>query len=115
MTDFLLLFRNDNASQSNLSPEAMQQHMQQWRAWMGELVKSGNFKSGEPLERTGKVLRGKSKIVTDGPYAESKDLVGGYLMITAENIDHAVELSRGCPIFETDGIVEVRPVGKLEM
>lgn len=115
MTDFLLLFRNDNASQSSLSPEQMQQHTQKWRAWIGELVKSGNFKSGEPLERTGKVLRGKSKLLTDGPYAESKDLVGGYLMITAENVDHAVELSRGCPIFETDGIVEVRPVGKLEM
>jgi hypothetical protein len=114
MTDFLLLFRNDNTSQSNMSPEEMQQHIEKWRAWIGELAKSGNFKSGEPLERTGKVLRGKAKIVTDGPYAESKDLVGGYLMISAENIDHAVELSKGCPIFETNGIVEVRPVGKLE-
>jgi hypothetical protein len=115
MNDFLLLFRNDNASQSNMSPEEMQQLMQNWRTWIAELGKSGNFKSGEPLERTGKVLRGKSKIVTDGPYAESKDLVGGYLMITAQNLDHAVELARGCPIFETDGTVEVRPVGKLEM
>jgi hypothetical protein len=114
MNDFLLLFRNDAASQSSMSPEEMQQHTQKWRTWIGELSKSGHVKGGEPLERTGKVLRGKSKIVTDGPYAESKDMVGGYLMIAAKNLDHAVELSRGCPIFETNGTVEVRPVGKLE-
>ena len=67
---------------------------------------------GEPLDRTGKVLTGKQKVITDGPY-EAKDLVGGYLVVAAENLDHATELAKGCPIFETNGIVEVRPVMKM--
>lgn len=112
MADFLYLFRGGDAAQK-LSPEQMQQHMQKWGAWMKELGATGNFKAGEPLDRTGKVVRGAKKTVTDGPFAEAKDLVGGYLIVTAPNLDKAVELSKGCPIFEHDGIVEVRPIMKM--
>jgi len=55
-------------------------------------------------------IRGKSKVVTDGPYAESKDIVGGYTLIQAKDLGEAAELSKGCPIFESGGLVEVRPV-----
>ena len=51
---------------------------------------------------------------TDGPYTEAKDLVGGYTIVEAKDIDQAVELSRGCPIFEGGGSVEVRPVMKMD-
>jgi hypothetical protein len=97
------------------SPEQMQQHMQKWGAWMKELTQLGHFKSGEPLERTGKVVKGTRKAVTDGPFAEAKDLVGGFLLVSAKDLDEAVALSKGCPIFENDGIVEVRPVMKMNM
>lgn len=112
MADFMYLFRGGEQAGS---PEQMQQHMQKWGAWMKELGKQGHFKAGEPLERTGKVVKGTRKAVTDGPFAEAKDLVGGFLIVSAKDLDEAVALSKGCPIFENDGIVEVRPVMKMNM
>jgi hypothetical protein len=110
MSDFMFLFRG---GQTGGSPEQMQQHMQKWRTWMQELGQKGHFKAGEPLDKSGKVVKGSRKAVTDGPFAEAKDLVGGYLIVSARDLDEAVELSKGCPIFESDGIVEVRPVMKM--
>ena len=68
-----------------------------------------------PLEGTGKVVTGKQKIVNDGPFAEAKDVVGGYIVIEARDLLHAVEISKGCPILEVGGSVEVRPIEKLNM
>lgn len=85
--------------------------MQKWVAWMKDLGDKGHLKDrGQPLDRDGKVVKGKQKAVTDGPYAESKDLVGGYTVVEAKDLAHAAELSKGCPIFESGGLVEVRPV-----
>ena len=53
--------------------------------------------------------------VTDGPFAEAKDLVGGYTLIEAENLGRAAELAQGCPILERQGLVEVRPIMKMDM
>ena len=61
----------------------------------------------------GKQVKGKKKTVVDGPFAEAKDLVGGYLLVTADNLDDAAELARGCPILEVDGAVEIRPIRKM--
>src|SRR2546427_4681135 len=70
-------------------------------------------RGGDPLEAGGKQVKGKKKTVVDGPFAEAKDLVGGYLLVTAENLDDAAELARGCPILEVEGSVEVRPIRKM--
>ena len=59
-------------------------------------------------------MSGKSKAVTDGPFAE-KDMVGGYTLLEAKDLAHAVEISKGCPILEFGGHVEVRPIMKLNM
>lgn len=108
MSEFTYLIRGGDGSGS---PDQMQQQMQRWMAWMKELGEKGHLKDrGNPLERTGKVVKGKQKTVTDGPYAETKDIVGGYMLIEAKDLSHAVELSKGCPIFEVGGMVEVRPV-----
>ena len=64
---------------------------------------------------TGKLVKGKQKNVTDGPFAEAKDIVGGYTLIEARDLEQAVELSKGCPILEVEGAVEVRPVMKIDM
>jgi hypothetical protein len=112
MSDFIFLFRGGEVVGS---PEQMQQHMQKWRSWMEELGKKGHFKAAEPLEKVGKVVKGSRKAVTDGPFAEAKDLVGGFMLVSAGNLEEAVELSKGCPIFEHDGIVEVRPIMKMSM
>ena len=113
MTEFVFLYRG---GQSGRSPEQAQQVMQKWMAWFKELADNGHVKDrGQPLERSGKLVSGKRKAVTDGPFAEAKDVVGGYTLIVAKDLNEAAELSKGCPIFEFDGQVEVRPVMKLNM
>src|SRR5438132_5609188 len=113
MSQFLYLYRAsaDGRREAMGTPERAQQSMQRWMKWMGELEASGNLKSrGEPLEPSGKVMRGKERSVTDGPYVEAKDIVGGYSIVEARDLNHAVELSTGCPILDGDGSVEVRPL-----
>ncbi|MBV9719423.1 MAG: transcription initiation protein [Candidatus Eremiobacteraeota bacterium] len=113
MAEFLYLYRG---GQRGWSAEDSQQIMQKWMTWFKELGASGNLKDGgQPLEAEGKVVNGKSGSVTDGPYAESKDLVGGYTLIEADTLARAAELAKGCPILERGGLVEVRPVMKLDM
>ena len=74
-------------------------------AWLKELGEKGHIKDpGHPLERAGKLVKGKQKTVTDGPFAEAKDVVGGYTLIEARDLDQAVELSKGCPIFESEAV-----------
>jgi hypothetical protein len=116
MTQFLYIYRIDPAArqEATSTPEAAQQRMQLWMKWMAELDAKGHLKDrGQPLEFGGKVVRGH-KAVTDGPYAEAKDLVGGYSIVDASDINEAVELSHGCPVFLGGGSVEVRPVMKMD-
>ena len=111
MSEFLYLYRG---GQRETSPERWQQQTQKWMTWLKDLAAKGHIKDqGQPLERSGKVVRGHGKTVTDGPFAEAKDVIGGFTLVEARDIDQAVELSKGCPIFETDGAVEVRPVQKM--
>jgi len=108
---FLYLFWNNEGHRKDVSPERMEQLMKSWMGWM-ETLKKGNHvvQTGERLNGTGKMVRGKAKTVTDGPYAEAKDTIGGYLLIQAEDEAQAIELAKGCPVLEGDGMVEVRPI-----
>lgn len=109
MSEFTFLFRGNDLSA--LSLEQMQKYTQKWLAWRKEIGEKGHIKEdGNPLERTGKVVKGKEKSVHDGPYAEAKDIVNGYTLIEAEDLSHAAEIAKGCPILELGGSVEVRPV-----
>ena len=116
MKEFLLLFRGGDAQRiaEQQSPEQWQAHMMKWKSWMEKLGGQGRFVGGQPLERSG-VIKGKKKVVTDGPFAESKEIVGGYLMIKAGNLKEAIEISKDCPILEHDGTVEVREIQPLQM
>ncbi|MBV8726972.1 MAG: hypothetical protein JO233_04240 [Candidatus Eremiobacteraeota bacterium] len=108
MSEYVFLYRGGTRPES---PSEGEQVMQKWMAWFTELDRSGHVKDrGQPLEAEGKVVRGKQKTITDGPYAESKDVIGGFTVIEAKDLAQAAELSKGCPIFDRDGIVEVRPV-----
>jgi hypothetical protein len=109
MSDFLYLFRNGQRS-STPSPEDMQASMQKWSAWIQGLAQKGTVKGGEPLEAGGKVVAGEKKLITDGPFVESKEIVGGYLIVVATSLDEATNLSKGCPIFDEGGSVEVRQI-----
>jgi hypothetical protein len=107
MSDFIFLFRGGDKA----TPAEMQANMQKWIAWMDDMKKKGHFKGGQPLEDAGgKVITGKKKVVTDGPYAEAKDLVGGYMVVDARDLGQATEFAMGCPIYERNGTVEVRTV-----
>jgi len=108
MSEFLFLYRGGQRASDAAESDKV---MQKWVAWMEDLGSKGHLKDrGQPLDPAGKVVRGKQKVVTDGPYPESKDVVGGYTLVTAGDLAQAAELSKGCPIFDTDGVVEVRPV-----
>lgn len=111
MNEYVFLYRGGDRPES---PEQGDKVMQQWVSWMADLERKGFLKDrGQPLDAEGKVVKGKQKVVTDGPYTESKDLVGGYTLVLASDLAQAAEISKGCPIFDRGGAVEVRPVMKM--
>jgi hypothetical protein len=110
MNEYVLLFRGRNRS---LSPEQMQRTMEKWLGWFEELRKSGHMKDGgHPLADACKVVTGRQKTVNDGPFVEAKDLVNGYIVIAADDLEQATELAKGCPTLDGGGSVEVRPIEK---
>ena len=113
MAKFMYVFRGGAMATKGLSPNDMQEHFQLWRTWVGEMAKQGHQPSGNPVQAGGRTLRGKGKLVTDGPYAELKDLVTGNLVVDVASLDVATELARGCPTFIYDGSVEVRPISEM--
>ena len=115
MSNFLYLFRGGDARRVQQSPEEMQEHMQKWGMWMGNLKEKGQLVDGLPLGSGGKVVEKAGEIITDGPFAEGAEIVGGYLIVTANDLDGAVEISKGCPIFEHEGTVEVREIMSMDM
>lgn len=110
MKKFIYLFRSHPAAYQSMSAEQMQQVMKKWMEWRGALEKNGHIHQlGDRLDGTGKVVRGKVKSVSDGPYVEVKDFIQGFLILNAKDLDQAAELAKGCPILEGDGTVEIRP------
>tara|TARA_R110002072_G_scaffold256513_2_gene415353 strand:- start:1978 stop:2319 length:342 start_codon:yes stop_codon:yes gene_type:complete len=110
MTKYLYLFRGGDARRLDSSPEEMQEHMQKWGNWMQGLAEKGSLVDGLPLAKEGKVLSKDGNTATDGPFAEGAEIVGGYLIVNAENMEQASEIAKGCPIFEHEGTVEVREI-----
>lgn len=109
MTKYLYLFRGGDAHMQDMSPEEQQKEMQVWTDWMQGLAEKGQLIDGLPLHGTGKQVSKGGALVTDGPFAEGAEVVGGYLMVKAENLEAAVELSKGCPVLKAeDGNIEVR-------
>ena len=110
MANFLFVCRNSTESYASMSPEQMQQMLQKWQAWMSEGLRSGwLLEAGDGLKQEGRVLKDK-KVVSDGPFIEVKEIVGGFSIVQADTIDAAAELAKGCPIFLRGGSVEVRPL-----
>lgn len=106
MADFLFLIRNDGNPMADMSPGQMQEHLDAWSSWMGGLAAEDRLLSAKPLGQAARCVR--KEVVLDGPYAEAKDVVGGYLIVRCDSIDHATELARGCPAVDLGSLVEVR-------
>lgn len=110
MKDFMMLFHSEPNPNFQPSPEEIQAEVKRWQDWMGGIAASGKLKSeGDALGFEGKTMNSDGT-VTDGPYAEVKELVGGYVIVTAENVDEAIGLAKGCPVLENGGKVEVRDI-----
>jgi hypothetical protein len=110
MAKYLFIFRGGAFVTEPLSPSEMQAHMTKWYAWAQQLGEGGRRLAGQALQNAGATIRGRERLVSDGPYVESKDLVTGNMLIEAESLEEATQLALGCPGFEYDGSVEIRPV-----
>lgn len=88
--------------------------MQKWMGWFDSLGKGGHLVNiGNQLHGQGSVVKGTGKVVTDGPYTESKEVIGGFSVVQATDLAQATQLAKGCPIYEENGSVEVRPIMKM--
>ena len=113
MKDYLFLFRG-GLDFTKAPAEEVQQAMNKWIKWVGELTQKGIYNGGERLVRNdAAVIRGSAKNIVDGPYTESKEIIGGYISIKANDLKEAIEISKDCPIFNYDGNVEIREVAKM--
>jgi len=112
MKDFLFVYRSEpNSNQS--SPEEMQESMNRWMNWLGNIGAQDKLVDrGNSLQAAGKVVK-QNTMVTDGPYTEIKETIGGYSIVKAASIEEAAKLAEGCPIFNSGGSVEVREINMM--
>jgi hypothetical protein len=109
----MFLFRG-NDWQKGLSPEEMQRVAGQWMAWFERLTAQGKAVAGSPLEMEGKVVSGKNgRSISDGPFAESKEAVGGYFLLNVSTFEEAVAIAQQCPGLDHGAKIEVRPVAEI--
>ena len=110
--DYMLLFRGTNWSKE-LSPEQIQKVAADWMAWFERVTKEGKVASGHPLMNEGKIVSGKKgRTVADGPFAESKEAIGGYFYLKVASEAEAIAIAQQCPGLEYGCVVEVRPVAE---
>ena len=113
MKDFLLVYRMDYSAIPQGTPEQMEAMTKRWMDWIAGIAAQGKLTDrGNRLAGTGKVLKGNN-IVTNGPYTEIKESIGGYSLVKAGSYDEAVDLAKGCPILTVGGNVEVREISLL--
>ena len=114
MKEFMMLFRSEESNDVQPSPEQMQAMVKVWNDWIGGIAAQGKFVGTNALGFDGRILHA-DKTVTDGPYAELKEIVGGYIIVKADNIDDALSLAHGCPVLANGGKVEVRDIMVFDM
>jgi hypothetical protein len=106
---FLFVYRGAGETVASMTPEEKQQHLQRWEKWIGEGLTSGwMLDPGDGLTREGRVVG--ARVVTDGPFVETKEVVGGFSIVQADTLDAAAQLAKGCPAVRIGGTVEVRPL-----
>jgi len=107
---YMLIFRGTDWYKG-LSPEEMQQIADHWMSWFKGLTDQGKAIAGNPLEAEGRIVSGKNgRVVSDGPFVESKETIGGYFLLKVESLDEAVAIAQQCPGLSYGIRVEVRPL-----
>jgi hypothetical protein len=112
-SQFLLLARGTHWNKG-LSPEEIQKLISRSNAWFDRLTEQGKAIAGQPLAHEGKIVSGKKgRTVIDGPFAESKEAIAGYVLLQVDNLDEAVQTAKEWPFLETDSAsIEVRPMAQ---
>jgi hypothetical protein len=110
MDEYLIIMRLDLITrEAQPSPEQMQAYMKMYHDWVGGIAAQNKFVGGKGLSTEGKVIR-QSNVVTDGPYAEVKESVAGFIIVRAKDFNEALEMGKACPILQGNNIVEIRKV-----
>lgn len=110
MDEYLILMRLDLLTkEAQPSPEQLQVYMKMYQDWVGGIAAQNKFVGGKGLSTEGVVIR-KNGIVTDGPFAELKESLAGFIIVRAKDFDDAAEMAKACPILQGDNTVEVRKV-----
>ena len=114
MKDYLLLLRGGHSKLSEMSEEDVNEHMGQWKQYMGDLSQRGHLVGGLPLQQDGRIVttNGTTEEVVRSAAGETVD---GWLHFKANDYIQAVELAKDCPIFEHNGNIEVREIMPMEM
>lgn len=107
MKEFMMIFRSEYNPAYIPSPEELQASIKKWQDWIGGIAAQGKFVGTNRLGTQGRVLR-QNQLQTDGPYAETKEIVGGYIIVKAENMNEAHQMGLGCPTLAIGGSVEIR-------
>ncbi|MEM8486978.1 MAG: YciI family protein [Bacteroidota bacterium] len=107
MQEFMMLFRHTPQPENPPTQEEIEATIKQWQDWIGGIAAQGKFASTNQLSYEGKVVQ-PGQVITDGPYAEIKEIIGGYVIVKATDLDEAVQLAAGCPVLAIGGNVEVR-------
>jgi hypothetical protein len=115
VANFLFVYRNLTETRAAMTPEQMQRQMERWHAWLKEGFEKGWLVNpGDALHTEGRVVNAK-KVISDGPFVEAKEIVGGFSIVQATSIDAAAEIAKGCPVLLVGGNVEVRPLAGFKM
>ncbi len=117
MDKYLLLLREDPSQYAAISPTQMQSIIEQYRQWAGKLAQAGRLAGGDKLaDEGGKRVRAgaKAPLVTDGPFIESKDVIGGTFVILADSYDEAVRLVADCPHLRGTNEIEIRRIEAID-
>lgn len=113
MKEFMMIFRHVPNSEYQPSPQDIEAEIKKWQDWIGSIAAQGKFGSTNQLSYEGQTIKSDG-MITDGPYAEIKEVVGGYVIVKAESLEEAVTMTKGCPMFDIGGIVEVREIMQLQ-
>lgn len=115
MKEYLLLIRNEGNYWENMSPEQQQIHIQKASNYIQKLTQEGRIKSAQPLTMNGLMLQNKNGTFIDGPFVESKEVIGGFFHILANDLNEALEIAKANPIFEeTNARIEIREIMRAE-
>jgi hypothetical protein len=109
MAKYIFFMRGGDAEARDYAPEEYQQLLQRYFEWSEHLRSNGHFLSAEQLKTNGRVVQ-RGSIVVDGPFAETKEAIGGFYLIEAKDYDEATQLAQGCPVLTHGGFVEVREI-----